>query len=42
MFWGDYGDTLLIGSAFPDKNDESKILIERTGPFVPLMYCWSE
>ena len=42
MPWGDYGNTLLVGYAFPDENDETKILIERTGPFVPPVYYWSD
>lgn len=41
MPWGDYGDTLLVGYAYPDENDENKILIERAGPFVPPVYNWS-
>ncbi len=41
MPWGDYGDTLLIGYAYPDKVDENKIYIERTGPFVPPIYEWA-
>ncbi|QSW91431.1 hypothetical protein J0383_11655 [Flavobacterium endoglycinae] len=42
MPWGDYGDTLLVGYAYPDEKDESKILIERTGPFVPPVYTWAK
>lgn len=41
MPWGDYGDTLLVGYAYPDEKDETKILIERTGPFVPPVYTWA-
>lgn len=41
MPWGDYGNTLLVGYAYPDENDETKILIERTGPFVPSVYTWA-
>lgn len=42
MPWGDYGDTLLVGYAFPDENDPSKILVERTGPFVPPVCRWNK
>ncbi len=41
MPWGDYGDTLLVGYAFPDEKDETKMLVERTGPFVPPVYFWA-
>ncbi|WP_345141109.1 hypothetical protein [Flavobacterium ginsengiterrae] len=41
MPWGDYGDALLVGFAYPDQKDESKILIDRTGPFVPPIYTWA-
>ena len=42
MPWGDYGNTLLVGYAFPDEKDKSKILVERTGPFVPPVYYWAK
>lgn len=41
MPWGDYGDTLLVGYAYPDDNDENIIYLERTGPFVPPVYEWA-
>lgn len=38
MPWGDYGNTLLSGFAYPDEDDAEIICIERTGPFVPPVY----
>ncbi len=36
MPWGDYGDILLSGmTAFPDRDAQGRLLIERAGPFVP-------
>lgn len=42
MPWGDYGDVLLTGWAYPDESDRHKICIERTGPFVPPVYEWAK
>lgn len=39
MPWGDYGNTLLVGYAFHN-DDQTQILVERTGPFVPPVYNW--
>lgn len=41
MPWGDYGDVLFAGFAYPDEKDETRILIERAGSFVPPVYCFS-
>lgn len=38
MPWGDYGNTLLSGFAYPDENYPEVVWIERTGPFVPPVY----
>jgi hypothetical protein len=36
MPWGDYGDILLSGmTAFPARDAQGRLLIQRTGPFVP-------
>lgn len=36
MPWGDYGDILLSGlTAFPDRDPQGHLLVERAGPFVP-------
>lgn len=34
--WGDYGNILLIG--IQDSSNENKIIMERTGPFIPDIY----
>ncbi len=41
MPWGDYGNTLYVGYAYPDDIDENTIYVERTGPFVPPIYEWA-
>ncbi len=38
MPWGDYGNTLFTGFAYPDENNDEIICIERAGPFVPAIY----
>ncbi|AZA98269.1 hypothetical protein EG359_01025 [Chryseobacterium joostei] len=38
MPWGDYGNTLFTGFAYPDENNDEIIYIERAGPFVPAIY----
>ncbi len=41
MPWGDYGNTLLVGYAFPSEDNANEIFIERAGPFVPPVYTWA-
>lgn len=38
MPWGDYGNTLFTGFAYPDENNGEIICIERAGPFFSAIY----